>query len=407
MANATIDIKKIIDDHPPGFSLQQKFYVEQEIYQREISSIFMEHWIFAGHRSQLTKPGDFFVVNFDTESVIITLNKDNKVNALLNVCRHRGSKLCLEEKGNNNNFACPYHAWCYDLNGELIAARNMPDDFNKAENGLHKVHLEQIGGLLFINMAEKPPSLAGFKKDLLPDLQQLGFETMKLAAHKSYDIPANWKLAVENYQECYHCAPSHQEFAQIHAMAMQPKRYADLKARYVSSENTVRTQASDFYFDLAKPGEEVYQYDRNPLLPNKWTGSRDGQPIAPLLGDLKQYTGGCSELMLGPVNFFLIYDDHMLGYRFLPKSLNECVCDVFWFVHQDAEVGQDYQLDQLTWLWDVTTQADKAIIYYNQQGVMSRFYQPGRLSTMEAFEQHFINWYLSKLKGACQSDQHQ
>ena len=181
MTDPTIAITKIIDEQPSGFSLQQKFYVEQAIYQGEINGIFMKHWIFAGHRSQLNKSGDFFVVDFDTESVIITLNKEQKVNALLNVCRHRGSKLCLQDKGNNNNFSCPYHAWCYDLNGELIAARHMPTDFNKADHGLHKVHIAQVGGLLFINMAEQPPSIDGFKQDLMTDLNQLGLSTMKLA----------------------------------------------------------------------------------------------------------------------------------------------------------------------------------------------------------------------------------
>jgi Rieske 2Fe-2S family protein len=87
----------------------------------------------------------------------------------------------------------------------------------------------------------------------------------------------------------------------------------------------------------------------------------------------------------------------MLGYRFLPISKDQCVCDVFWYVDENAQNGQDYDLDQLTWLWDVTTQADKTIIQNNQKGVDSRFYKSGRLSTMETFQQSFLDWYLDML----------
>ena len=151
------------------------------------------------------------------------------------------------------------------------------------------------------------------------------------------------------------------------------------------------------YFDLAEKGQEGYQYDRNPLLRGALSGSLGGKPVAPLLGSLKEYDGGASELMIGPLSYFLIYDDHMLGYRFLPVSADECICDVYWFVNESAVEGKDYQLDQLTWLWDVTTQADKTIIMNNQKGVDSRFYQPGRLSEMESFQQSFLTWYLQTL----------
>ena len=101
--------------------------------------------------------------------------------------------------------------------------------------------------------------------------------------------------------------------------------------------------------------------------------------------------------MIGPVMFFLIYDDHVVGYRFLPLLQDECVCDIFWFVDAAAEDGEDYNLAELTWLWDVTTIADKTIITNNQKGVDSKFYTPGRLSKMESFQQSFLNWYIKKL----------
>ena len=113
------------------------------------------------------------------------------------------------------------------------------------------------------------------------------------------------------------------------------------------------------------------------LLPGMKSGTLGGESASSLLGNITDYDGGASEFMLGPLTFFLIYNDHMVGYRFLPSSVDTCVCDVFWFVDEDAEEGRDYDLDKLTWLWDVTTQADEKIIVNNQKGVASQFYTPG------------------------------
>ena len=101
--------------------------------------------------------------------------------------------------------------------------------------------------------------------------------------------------------------------------------------------------------------------------------------------------------MLGPVSFFLLYDDHIIAYRFLPKSIDECRCEIFWLVHEEAVEGEHYDIDNLTWLWDVTIKADKKIIVDNQLGVNSEFYQPGLLSKMESFELSFLDWYIKTM----------
>ncbi|MFC3051929.1 aromatic ring-hydroxylating oxygenase subunit alpha [Kordiimonas pumila] len=389
----------LIREYRPGYSLEQRFYKDPEIYKAEIKSIFLKHWMLAGHVSQIPEAGDFFLFEFDVESVIVVRTKEGAVKAHLNVCRHRGSRICLEKEGRSKLLTCPYHAWSYDLNGKLMTARQMGTDFKKADNGLHPVHVELVGGLIFVSLAEKPLSLAGMKEDLADVFETFGFDNMKLAAQKSFPIAANWKLAAENYQECYHCAPSHQEYAKVHAMALSKEAFAAHREKYLAAlAGKVRTQESPYYFDQAKAGEEGYQYARNPLLSGMESGSLGGKGIAPLLGTIAEFDGGASEFMVGPVSFFLIYNDHMVGYRFTPTSHETCCCDVFWFVRGDADEGIDYDLETLTWLWDITTQSDEEIIVNNQQGVNSHFYTSGRLSEMESFEQHFLNWYLSSMK---------
>ena len=390
---------ELLNNYQTGYSLEQSFYTNDEIYKKEIENIFLKHWFLAGHTSQIPEHGDFFLFEFDKESIIITRTKTGEINAFLNVCRHRGSHICLGKKGNSKALVCPYHAWSYNLDGELVAARNMEDDFDKSANGLHRVHLELVGGLIFISLAEKPLSIKAMQEDLKDTFEMFGFDKMKLIQQKTYPIQSNWKLAAENYQECYHCVPSHKEYSQIHALAMSPSKFKALKETYLENKtNPIRTTSSDFYYDLAKEGEEGYQYSRDPLLPGMKSGMLDGKAASRFLGNITEYDCGSSEFMLGPLSYFLIYNDHMLGYRFLPISQDKCICDVFWFVHEDAEEGKDYDHAALTWLWDVTTQADEEIIVNNQKGVDSHFYTPGKLSGMEEFQQHFLNWYLDALK---------
>jgi Rieske 2Fe-2S family protein len=128
------------------------------------------------------------------------------------------------------------------------------------------------------------------------------------------------------------------------------------------------------------------------------TGSEDGQPVAPLLGEVRNYDGGTTDFQVGPVTFALAYCDHVVIYRFTPVSLDESECDITWLVNGDAEEGKDYDKARLTWLWDITTLADKRIIEQNAHGVSSRFYEPGPYSGMEEYTWKFISWYLLAIR---------
>jgi len=397
-------IRALISRQPEGHALLREFYKDADVYETEMRAIFGHHWLYGGHVSQFPNIGDYHLVEFDTESIIIVRTGEMDFAGHLNVCRHRGSQICLEPQGSVRSFTCPYHAWAYGLDGQLLAATQMDEGFDKSDYNLHSVHLENLNGFLLISLSKNPPDLTRMRQSLSPKLDLFDTANLKLAQQTSYEIPSNWKLAVENYQECYHCAPAHKEFAQIHAMAKPLNRFQNLKNEYEERhlDKPIMSEVNA-YFDLAKPGDEGFQYGRNPLNEGCKSGSKTGQALAPLLGELEAFTGGASELMLGPLMYFLIYDDHIVGYRFLPRDQNNCVCDVYWFVRQDAAPGKDYQLKDLTWLWDVTTQADKRIISDNQNGVNSRFYTPGPLSQMEHFLLSFLRWYLQTIKTASQN----
>lgn len=387
------------DGSAAGLSLARKYYKDPEIYAREVDNIILNCWIFAGHVSQIPNVGDYFLFNLLDESAIVVRTKDGSVRAYFNVCRHRGSHICKENSGNVKRFLCPYHAWTYELDGSLFAARGMPEDFDSSNIRLHDCAIDFIDGMIFINFGDNPTSLENAKRDLADPMSMYDFGAMKVAAHKNYQIAGNWKATLENYQECYHCAPSHPEYSQMHTLKVDPEKFDELQGAMMESMPAcnLKHYEVDKQFDAQDPGQEQYAYSRYALFENYKTGSRDGEPVAPLLGQIKGYDHGASDISVGPLTYMLAYNDHVVVYVFTPTGHETSACDIYWLVRGDAVEGKDYDVDRLTWLWDVTTQADERIIVDNQKGINSVKYEPGPLSNMEYLVDKFIRWYLKEL----------
>lgn len=393
-------LEALISRQKPGYSLAQRFYTDPDIYALELERIIYRNWILAGHASQLPTAGDFKVFDVAGESAIIVRGGDGHLKGFANVCRHRGSLVCLAREGHADKFTCPYHGWMYDIDGNLLAARNMPKDFDRAAHGLNPVSVDVVHGLIFVCFTESPPSLDGAKRDLAEPMAMFGFENLKVAAQKNYTIPANWKLSIENYQECYHCATAHPEYARMHTLMLDAGKRDRLQGKMQARMEAcgVKDLYCDYIDTAARPGEMGYGYSRTALFDDYKTGSEDGGPVAPLLGDFTDYDGGASDFSLGAFSFLLAYSDHVVAYVFTPTGHNSSNCEIYWLVRDDAEEGRDYDVDSLTWLWDVTTESDKEIIVNNFKGVNSKYYRPGPFSGMERAERVYIEWVLQELQ---------
>jgi Rieske 2Fe-2S family protein len=202
--------------------------------------------------------------------------------------------------------------------------------------------------------------------------------------------------------ECYHCSTAHPDYAKMHTLTLDRKKRDRLQAHMLDKMPAcgLKNVELDFIDIETRPGEFGYGYWRTAMFEGYKTGSRDGEPVAPLLGKLKGFDCGASDLALGPFTYFLIYSDHAVGYVFTPVDESNCQCEVYWLVRGDAVEGKDYNRDELMWLWDVTTYADEEIIVNNWKGVNSRYYRPGPFSDMEEMEQRFVNWFLQELRRA-------
>ena len=276
----------------------------------------------------------------------------------------------------------------------------MPEEFVFDDYGLKPVSFDTVHGLMFVCFSDDPPLLDGCKRDLAEPMAMFDFENLKVAAHKSYDIPANWKLSIENYQECYHCATAHPEYARMHTVMLDREKRERVQRRMKDRMAAcgMRDIEIDYIDTAARPGEIGYGYSRTALFEGYLTGSEDGRPVAPLLGELTNYDGGASDFSFGAFSFLLAYSDHVVAYVFTPDDKTNSRCEIYWLVRGDAVEGRDYDKDALMWLWDVTMEADKKIIVNNYKGVRSRYYEPGPFSGMEQAERNYIEWILGELR---------
>lgn len=391
-------IPAIVRQQKPAHSLQQALYNSPEAFAHDLDRIFRRHWILAGHASMAPQPGDYFLNEMASESIIIIRGRDNALRAFANVCRHRGSRICKQAQGHASVLVCPYHAWTYNLDGSLRSARHMGADFDKAAYGLKPVALEVIEGLVFISLAETPLSLERARKAIGQAYAPYGWSVAKVAHRETYTVTANWKLTVENYLECYHCTPSHPEYSKLHALEQPLDQIGEL--------NTAM-EARTLALGLSVPGADhrvgshtgeasVFTF-RYALYDGVRTGAPDGEPVAPLMGQFTDYDGGVTSTHFAPSSFFIAYPDHGVIYRFIPLTESTSAMELIWLVKGDAKEGVDYDIDKLTWLWSVTTQADKRITEDNQKGVNSLYYEPGPYSPVEPNAIRWIEWYLGEV----------
>lgn len=215
---ALADVKELAKTRQPGFALPGAFYTSPAVFEHDIKLFWNRNWIWVGHVSQLPEPGNFFRFDYGAESIVVVRDRQGKIHAHINVCRHRGSRICLEASGKTSVLSCPYHAWTYDLDGSLRTDREMNGQFNRADYSLFSASLKIFQGLIFVCLSDQPPDLEPALGRLAPLTKPFGIDSLKVAHSASYPVPANWKLALENYLECYHCAPAHKEYSRSHSL---------------------------------------------------------------------------------------------------------------------------------------------------------------------------------------------
>jgi phenylpropionate dioxygenase-like ring-hydroxylating dioxygenase large terminal subunit len=391
-----------------GRSLPQRYYCDEAIFDEDVSFLEQKQWLLADHASRIPKPGDYFLFKCGKESLIIVRGRGREIQAFYNVCRHRGSLICLEPSGHVKGFTCPYHAWTYDLSGRLIGASSMPTEFDKSAHALKKAHIRVESGLVFVNMADgEPPSFESFIERHRPFLVPHGFENAKVAVQLIYPTEANWKLVVENFLECYHCKPAHATFCAVHSAdklvslgAGPGSASGDLATKFdaeLSEWESVTRAAGQVVGMFGDDVDSPYFQGsgRMPIQKGFVTESVDGKPVAPLMGSYSAYDGGQTAFGFNPTSYVMASNDHAVMFVFVPRGPLSTDVIATWLVDQDALEGRDYDPTHLIKVWDITLKEDKTITENNQRGILSRHYEPGLHSLHEKRISDFIAWYIN------------
>jgi glycine betaine catabolism A len=382
----------------PGFSLPQAFYADDQIFEADVQAVFASDWLFACNICEIRNPGDYVTLSVGRHPLIVLRDRDGEVRAFHNVCRHRGSRLCSQEHGHANRLVCPYHQWVYELDGRLRTARQMPKDFAVSGYGLKAVRTEVICGLVYVSLADEPPSLERFRAAVTPYIAPHQPERTKLAFQSTIIEKANWKLVIENNRECYHCAANHPELlASLVEFALPDDPRGTAAFKGTMDRAAAKWDACGLPHRPVDGGDE-FRCIRLPFHEGAVSFTMDGRPAcAKLLGQLADADLGSVRMFRAPNNWHHFLADHVVHFRVLPIAADRTAVRTTWLVHEDAVEGVDYDVKRLSEVWLATNDQDRRLVENNQIGIASMAYEPGPYVPSEFMLDQFSSWYAGKM----------
>ncbi|MEM6904685.1 MAG: aromatic ring-hydroxylating dioxygenase subunit alpha [Pseudomonadota bacterium] len=281
-------------DPKHSFTMSARYYHDAGVWEREKAAIFYRTWLYAGHVSQVAEPGQYLTAKIHEQNVFVARGRDGVLRGFYNVCAHRGHEL-LEGTGKKNVITCPYHAWAFDWNGQLINARNSENvaGFDKCAFSLKPIRVEVFCGLVMVCLDPDAPGFAEQTGDLeaeirhyVPACDDLGF-----AQRDTYEVAANWKVLIDNFLECYHCACAHRDFVDLVDMDSYRTVTRGIYSAQIS-EAPRTTQARAFTFER---GEVDFGYAGWFVWPNMTIWAYPGEPNLSVLQMLPAGPERCIE----------------------------------------------------------------------------------------------------------------
>lgn len=354
----------------PRPTLGSADYASVEVWEQEKERIWWGDWICVGRSDEVAKPGDYVVRDIAGESVFITRNEDGALRAFYNVCSHRGTKFVDDVAGTasvRKAFVCPYHAWTFDLNGQLIGSPNVREDehFDRAQHPLYSIAVDQYAGFLFLNMStDAPRPLMEALTDgaeSITAFERFKMEELTVGVRLVYEVAANWKIVVENYNECLHCPQVHPELVQVVPL-----------------------------FRFGEVWDEETRDDGNWMVDGATSFTRTGVSELPKFPDLlpedyNMYYGSYEfpNLMLN------LHPDCVMYYIGYPKGPNHTTVVSEYLFRPETIAGPDFKPEPVVEFWDLISKQDWDVCERAQTGVSSRAFTRGVYPRQD----RFLYWF--------------
>ncbi|KIC41882.1 (2Fe-2S)-binding protein [Ruegeria sp. ANG-R] len=329
----------------PIQSLAARYYIDPVVFQAETEGVLARTWQFGCHASELAEPGAYVAFEIAGQDLFAIRGRDQQIRVFYNVCQHRAHQL-VSGSGTTRVVVCPYHAWTYELTGELRAGPNLKavEGFDKSSVCLTEVRAEEFLGFVFVNLDPNAAPMDDWFPGTRVELEEWVPNWADLKPLEWVEIPehCNWKVSVENYSECYHCSLNHPTFANG---VVRPETY-DIQPQGMCLRHTTECQSlENMTYDIESGFDHFDEY---------------------------------SSWFLWPMFSFQVYPGNVLNtYHWRALDANHVVVWRGWYSLggvDDPKVRQLAMQDRAT-----TVEEDIRLVESVQRGLHSRGYKPGPL----------------------------
>ncbi len=349
-------------------TLEGSWYTSPATFEHEVERIFARRWLGVGRASALVVPGEYRLLTMGKESLILVRDRAGTLRAHFNVCRHRGSRLCEEPSGHlPGTIQCPYHAWTYGLDGQLIGVPDQREmeGFDKGRYGLAQAQVSEWDGFVFVNLSEASEPFEVAWAPMRERLARWQLGSLATGGRLTYDVRANWKLLFQNYSECYHCAPVHPSLVKLSPPTSGENDLVD--GPYLGGFMTVSREGGSMTL----------------------SGESCGLPVADLPGEAQRVY----YYSIFPNMLLSLHHDYVMVHTFQPLAPDRTLVACEFLFNPGTLTDPGFDPQDGIGFWDRTNREDWHICEQTQLGVSSRAYRPGPYSRRESLSAAFDRYY--------------
>ncbi len=361
------DLVKVIAPFGENRTLPAAAYTSDEVLAWEMDNVFRATWVCVGRGDELVAPGQIRAVEVAAESILLARDRDGTLTAFSNVCRHRGHELApIGEAIDARLIRCPYHSWSYRFSGELRAAPTFTQTpgFEMSDYPLVGIRVAEYLGWVWVDLSGDAKPIEDHYGNLAEKAAPFETERLRTAATHSYVVEANWKIVVENYNECYHCSSIHPELCEV--------------------------SPPDSGFDHLPTGH--WCGGTMALKPHAATMSLDG------VSNGVNFRGIDDELArqvwyltVAPSLLLSMHPDYVMTHRLTPLDPGRTFIECSWLFPPEAFELEGFDPSYAVDFWEITNREDWTACENVMKGVRQRGYRPGPLSTWEGTVYQFLS----------------
>jgi Rieske 2Fe-2S family protein len=369
MSQAPLDttaLEKVIAPFGENRTLTADAYMSREVFDWEMENLFKSTWVCVGRGDELVAPGQIRAIEVAGEGVLLARDRDGALTAFSNVCRHRGHELApVGDAIDARLIRCPYHSWSYRFNGDLRAAPTFTQTpgFDMAEFPLVGIDVSEYMGWVWVDLSGEAKPIEDHFGNLAEKSEPYETGRLSTGAVHSYVVDANWKIIVENYNECYHCSSIHPELCEV---TPTDSGYDHVPTGiWCGGTMTLKDHAVTMSLDGVSNGVQLRGVDAE-LARHVW------------------YITVVPNLLLS------MHPDYVMTHRLVPISPDQTFIECSWLFPPEAFELEGFDPAYAVDFWDITNREDWTACENVMKGVRHKGYRPGPLSSWEGTVYQFL-----------------